>query len=221
MTVDPQQSAKLDAAVQALQHVRSNTVVGLGSGSTASLFITELGKKLADGTLSGIRGVPTSLASDQLARQAGIPLVSLADVDACDLTVDGADEIDPAGNLIKGLGGALLREKIVAQHSRKLLIVADGRKLVNQLGAHVPLPVEVIKFAHQASARFLASLGCTPTLRMASGQAYGTDNGNLIYDCRFEQGIASPQDLADTLAARAGIVEHGLFLGMSPETIVV
>jgi ribose 5-phosphate isomerase A len=207
------------AAEAALQFVESGMVVGLGSGSTAQLFIQRLGQRLRDGTLSGIRGVPTSHDSERLAHEGGIPLTSFSEVERCDVTIDGADEVDPRLNLIKGLGGALLREKIVAQNRRQLVIIADTSKKVSVLGTRGPLPVEVLPFARETSERFLRSLGCVPELRMDGGKPYVTDNGNLIFHCRFEQ-IGDAVSLDRKLHSRAGIVETGLFIDLATTVVL-
>ena len=211
---------KQRAADAALEHVTSNSVVGLGSGSTAALFIAALGDKLKAGTLTGIRGIPTSEDSDRLARENGIELTGFKQVGRCDLTVDGADEIAPDLSLVKGLGGALLREKIVAQNSARLIIIADAGKRVDKLGTKSPLPVEVTKFGLPATIRFLEGLNCKPVVRDDDGQPFVTDNGNLICDCHFDGGIYDPDALADTLAAQAGVVEHGLFLGLAERALI-
>lgn len=208
------------AAAEALKLVSSGMKLGLGTGSTATHFIELLGEALATGTLRDIVAVPTSVGSELLAREKRIPLADFASVETCDLTVDGADEIDPELRLIKGLGGALLREKIVAQNSKRLVIIADDSKRVAKLGTKSPLPVEVIGFASEAHERFLRSLGCEPTIRRAGGMVFTTDNGNRIYDCRFANGIDDAASLAGRLSQRAGIVEHGLFLGMAERAII-
>lgn len=209
------------AARAALKLVRSNTTVGLGSGSTATLFIEALGQALQAGDLHDVVGIPSSVPSESLARAVGIPVVDFGTHAYCDLTIDGADEFDPSLDLIKGLGGALLREKIVAQHSRQLVIIVDESKRVDRLGQKSPLPVEVTPFALAAHERFLRALGATPTLRAAGdGTPYMTDNGNHILDCRFADGIGDARGLAVALAAQAGIVEHGLFLGLASSVIV-
>lgn len=208
------------AADAALQFVEPGMVVGLGSGSTAHLFIQRLGQRLRDGSLPGVRGVPTSRDSERLARQGGIPLTSFSEVERCDVTIDGADEIDARLNLIKGLGGALLREKIVAQNSRRLVIIADTSKKVAVLGTRGPLPVEVLPFALETSERFLRSLGCVPELRLDDdGKPYVTDNGNHIFHCRFES-IGDPVSLDRKLHSRAGIVETGLFLDLTSTVVL-
>jgi ribose 5-phosphate isomerase A len=150
-----------------------------------------------------------------------IPLVELADAPPPDITVDGADEVSDDLQLIKGLGGALLREKIVAQNSRRLVIIADASKRVARLGTHAPLPVEVALFAHRAQEPFLRKLGCEPVLRLAgSGAPFQTDNGNCIYDCRFPNGIDRPHDLQQALRQRAGVVETGLFLDLAADALI-
>lgn len=213
--------AKEQAARAALERVKAGMTLGLGTGSTARVFIDLLAADVASGRLAGVRGVPTSLASDQQARAAGIEIVGFDVVTTCDLTIDGADEIDSQLNLIKGLGGALLREKLVAQNSRELVIIADESKRVKTLGTKGPLPVEATVFGHQSTERFLRSLGCVPVLRPAgSGVAYVTDNGNYIYDCRFPTGIADPAALDHLLRGRAGVVETGLFIGIAKTALV-
>lgn len=208
-------NAKQIAAEAALELISSNMVIGLGTGSTADFFLVALGESLRSGRLSNITGVPTSRRSEQRAIELGIPLTSLANCGQTDITVDGADEVAPNLDVIKGLGGALLREKIVAQHSRRLAIIADDSKVVTMLGTRSPLPVEVAVFEHQSQAAFLRSLGSTPTLRLnQDGTPFLSDNSNFIYDCRFEK-IADPPALERTLRTRAGIIDSGMFLGMA------
>jgi ribose 5-phosphate isomerase A len=195
-------------------------IVGLGTGSTAGPFIAELGRRLHAGALHNVRGIPTSEASRKLAQEAEVPLTSFAEVEWCDLTVDGADEIDPRLNLIKGLGGALLREKIVAQNSRRFIVVADGSKLVETLGSKCPLPVEVVPFGMERQPDFFATLGGEARLRVdANARPYVTDSGNHIYDVRFGP-IADAARLEVALLQRAGVVQTGLFLGLAYEAIV-
>jgi ribose 5-phosphate isomerase A len=212
-------SPKQRAAEAALAFVGDGMVVGLGTGSTADFFLQALGAALRDGRLRGVRGVPTSRQSEQRARQLGIPLLTLGQCPRVDLTVDGADEIDPQLNLIKGLGGALLREKIVAQNSRRLIIVADNTKMVSTLGTRGPLPVEVVPFGHESQAVFLRRLGAEPVIRNLDGRPMVTDNGNYIYDCRFPA-IHNPAELDTTLHSRAGIVETGLFVGIADMVLI-
>ena len=211
---------KQRAAQAALAYIKSDSVIGLGTGSTADLFLEALGDAIRDGRLRNVQGVPSSMRSQQRARELGIPLTDLGTAGQLDVTVDGADEVSPQLDLIKGLGGALLREKIVAQNSRQLVIMIDAGKQVDILGTKGPLPVEVVPFSHEAQARFLSSLGCVPKLRMMdASQPLITDNGNYIYDCRFP-GIADPHALDLALSHRAGVVESGLFLGMASIVLV-
>ncbi len=200
---------KWTAAQYALRFVRQGDVVGLGSGSTATDAICLLGERVRAGLK--IRGIPTSRASAKLAIQLGIPLLTLDDAPLIDVTFDGADEVDARLRLIKGGGGALLREKIVAAASRKLVILADSSKWVRTLG-RFPLPVEIIPFARALVARRIAALGATVRLRKdQSERAYVTDEGHWILDCRFGH-IRNPAALAQKLSQMPGIVEHGLFI---------
>jgi ribose 5-phosphate isomerase A len=212
---------KQRAAEAALKFVQSGMIVGLGTGSTADQFLQALSAAIKAGTIRDIRGVPTSRQSERRAEALGIPLLTLAECPEPDVTIDGADEVAPNLDLIKGLGGALLREKIVAQNSRRLVIIADASKSVAKLGTHSMLPVEVVPFAHEVQEPFLRSLGATPALRRgADGTAFVTDNGNYIYDCRFENGIEQPGELEARLRGRAGVVETGLFLGLASVALV-
>jgi ribose 5-phosphate isomerase A len=196
-------------------------VLGLGSGSTAHLALEEIARRLAEGSLHGVVGVPTSLATAELARARGLPLVDLDERPAVDLTIDGADEVGPAGQLLKGGGGALVREKIVAAASRRLVIVVDESKRVDRLGRRHPLPVAVTPFGWSTHLEAVRALGGDPALRRdAAGRPYATDEGLYILDCRFPAGIAEPAAVGGTLKARPGVVETGLFLGFSPEVIV-
>jgi ribose 5-phosphate isomerase A len=210
---------KQRAAEASLDYLRSDSIIGLGSGSTAELFIRALAQALREGRFRNIRGVPTSVRSEQLAKELGIPITSLAQSPQVNVTVDGADEVAPNLDLIKGLGGALLREKIVAQNSSRLVIIADATKCVERLGTKGPVPVEVAQFSHEAQERYLKSLGASPALRIKDGQPYVTDNGNYIYDCTFPS-IGEPDVLDAALARRAGIVESGLFLGMASVALI-
>jgi ribose 5-phosphate isomerase A len=215
----PADAARLDAARRAVDLVRDGMVLGLGSGVTASAAVREIGRWLAAGRLSDIAGIPTSTATRDLAREVGIPLTDLSAHPHIDLTIDGADEVTPAGDLIKGLGGALLREKIVAVNSRRLVIVVDQAKLVLRLGDRTPLPVEVVPFGWNTHLDLLRELGAEPVLRTRRDEEvpFVTDDGHYILDAWFPGGIGDPRALVDVLAGRAGIVETGLFLGMSPE----
>ena len=211
---------KKQAAERAVEFAESGMVVGLGSGSTARYAIQRIAQKLAAGELTRILGVPTSQAIEQEARELGIPLTTLADHSQIDLTIDGADEVDPSLNLIKGGGGALLREKIVAQASSREIIVVDESKLSARLGTRFALPVEVIPFGWGAETRYLESLGATAKLRLrADGRPVETDQGNWILDARFGP-IDDPGTLASQLDRRAGVAGHGLFLGLATDLIV-
>ena len=212
-------SPKQRAAEAAIQHVRSGMVVGLGTGSTADLFLQALAGALKDGRLRDIWGVPTSRQSERRATHLGIPLTTLAECPRPDVTIDGADEVAPNLDLIKGLGGALLREKIVAQNSKSLVSIADAGKMVSKLGTKAMLPVEVAPFAHEVHEQFLRSLGATPALRRTANVPFQTDNGNYIFDCRFD-GIDDPRALDLALRGRAGVVETGLFIGMATVALV-
>ena len=212
---------KIAAATRALEAVSSGMSLGLGTGSTSAIFIELLGEAIQSGHLRDIRAVPTSDATAQHAQRLGIPLVSLQDHPELDLAVDGADEVDPDLNLIKGLGKALLREKIVEVHARKLLIIIDDSKLVAQLGLRGPLPVEVVPFEAEAHVRWLNTLGCRAELWCdENNRPWVTDNHNYLARCWFAQGISDVYALARRLESRPGIVEHGLFLDMAQQVIV-
>jgi ribose 5-phosphate isomerase A len=211
---------KQDAASQALEFVRDGMVLGLGTGSTTAYFIDMLGERIARGALKDIFAVPTSEATAARARQLGIPLTTLAECNKLNLAVDGADEVDPQLNLIKGLGRALLREKIVEIHADRLIIVVDESKIVPRLGRG-PLPVEITTFEAQAQVFWLEALGCRAELwHEEDGSIIVTDNGNYLVRCWFEDGIADVYALSRSLADRPGIIEHGLFLDMADQLIV-
>lgn len=208
--------AKHFAAESAIGRVQHGMVIGLGSRSTAEIAIRILGRKVNNGFQ--IIGVPTSHESEQLARSLGIPVSTLAEHPQLDLTIDGADEVELGSlDLIKGRGGALLREKIVASASRQLIIVADESKVVDRLGAHGELPVEVVPFAWESTALRLEKLGWKPVLRLSAERTpYVTDGGHYILDCFFDLD-SSLQSRAVDLHNTVGVVEHGLFLGMATE----
>jgi ribose 5-phosphate isomerase A len=211
---------KQQAAEYAVQFVTSGMVVGLGHGSTAIFAIRAIAAKLASGQLENVVGIPCSSQVETDARALGIPLTTLEEKPIVDLTIDGADEVDPALNLIKGGGGALLQEKIIAQASRREIITVDESKLVPALGTEWAVPVEVIPFGWRSQIEYLSNLGADVTPRRHhDGQLFRTDQGNLILDCHFGP-IAAPAALAVQIRARAGIVEHGLFLGMADDVIV-
>ncbi len=193
------------------------TSIGLGSGHASTEFITELGERVRAGL--SVRGVPTSRASEELARRAGIPIVSLAEGLPLALTVDGADEVDPHLDLIKGYGRALVREKIVAAASRKLVILVGPGKEVPVLGSRGKLPVEVVPFALPLCKERLAKLGCNPVLYEEDGRPFVTDNGNHILDCAIAP-ILHPDQFEEHLRAIPGVVGTGLFLDMAPTVLV-
>src|SRR5580704_6588851 len=210
---------KAAAAESAAAQVMDGMIIGLGSGSTAALAVSALGRRVSEGLR--IVGIPTSDATAAQARALGIPLTSLAVVSQIDMTIDGADEVEEGSlNLIKGLGGALLREKIVASASKRLVIVVDDRKLVSRLGARGPVPVEVVPFGWQATARELLDMGAKPALRLnQDGEPFISDGGHNILACAFGP-IVSPESLAGKLDHIVGLVEHGLFIGLTSEVHV-
>ena len=205
------------AAEAAIELIEDGMIVGLGTGSTSSIAIDLIGKKVSEGL--NILGIPTSKASENQATSLGIPLTSLSTHPSIDLAIDGADEVSPSLDLIKGLGGALVREKIVENQSKKLVIIIDDSKLVPQLGA-CPLPVEIIFFGHESTSTSLASLGCTPVLRMDGDKPFISDNGNVIYHCTFPNAISNPSDLALKIEKIPGVVTSGLFVNMADIVLV-
>ncbi|MBN1136885.1 MAG: ribose-5-phosphate isomerase RpiA [Anaerolineae bacterium] len=211
---------KLQSASYALAYVRSGMVLGLGSGTTAGHFVDLLGERLRAGELRDIVGVPTSEATADRARCQGVPLTTLDEHRRLDLAVDGADEVDPSLNLIKGLGRCLLREKIVVAHADRFLVLVDEAKLVDRLGTRGPMPVEIVPFAALAQVAWLDSTsGRAELWEEADGSPAVTDNGNYLARCWFPGGIADPYALARTLADRPGIVDHGLFLDVATTVI--
>ena len=211
---------KRRAAEQAAALVESGMVVGLGFGSTAVYAVRRIAVRLAEGELQDILGIPTTRSVEAEASALGIPLTTLEAHPRIDLTLDGADEVDPRLDVIKGGGGALLREKIVAQASRRLIIVVDERKLSSRLGSRAALPVEVLPFGWSSQVAYLESLGAEVSRRsVPDGSPFATDQGNWILDCQFGP-LQDPAALAAGLQARAGILEHGLFLGLATEVMV-
>jgi ribose 5-phosphate isomerase A len=213
------EALKKEAGIAACDFVKTGMKVGLGTGSTVKHTVVELGRRMAEEGLE-IVGVPTSLATEQLAVQVGIPLVELSSIDGLDVVIDGADEYDPNFQLIKGGGAALLREKVVAQESAAMVIVADDRKRVNTLGAF-PLPIEVTPFEHQATIRALGRLlNCRVNCRMAGDNAVVTDNGNMIADAHMGPSITEPVSLEAAILNIAGVVQVGLFNGMCDAVVL-
>ena len=214
------------AAQEALRYVRSGMTLGLGTGSTTTCFVELLGESLLQGALRDLRAVPTSEKTAALARKLNIPLVDLAaagdgEIPVLDLAVDGADQVDPDLNLVKGLGRALLREKIVEIHAREFVVIVDDSKMTPVLGAAGPVPVEIVPFGAEAHVAWLRTLGCRAELwREGDGRPIVTDNHNYLARCWFEGGIPDCRRVAAAMAARPGIVEHGLFVDMATTVIV-
>ena len=214
------QKLKQQAADRAVEFIEPGMVVGLGHGSTALFAVRHIAALLQAGSLSGILGVPCSLQVEEEARRLGIPLTSLDEHPIIDVTIDGADEVDPNLDLIKGRGGALLREKMVAQASHREIIVVDETKLSPALGTRWPVPVEVVPFGWRTQALYLESVGAHVSARRNSdGTFFKTDQGNLILDCKFGP-LSQPPQLAAKLNTRTGIVEHGLFIDLATDVIV-
>jgi ribose 5-phosphate isomerase A len=209
-------SLKLQAARRAVELVEDGMVLGLGTGSTTRLAVDEIGKLVRDGYR--LVGVPTSIETERQARSLNIPLSTLEKVGQIDLTIDGADEVDPCLRLIKGLGGALLREKMVAYYSKREVIIVDGSKVVDVLGVRTPLPVEVVQFGHLRTKSALEALGCVATLR-GGESPFVTDNGNLIYDCKFDR-ISEPEETSTRIDSIPGVVENGLFIGLATSVVI-
>jgi len=215
-----QDELKQHAAHRAVEFVESGMVIGLGSGSTSNFALQRIAERITSGELENIVGIPSSARTAELATELGIPLAGFDEHQQIDITIDGADEVDPDLNLIKGGGGALLREKVVAQASRQNVIIVDGSKLSSRLGTNWSLPIEVIPFAVKTEACFLEALGAAVSIRSRDeGGYFNTDQNNLILDADFGP-INDLSKLAAKLNERAGIVEHGLFLGLASDVIV-
>ena len=213
MTDEP----KWRAAERAIEFVKDGQIVGLGTGSTTRFAIKGLACRVAGGLK--ITGVPTSVESERLARSLGIALADLNDVESIDVTINGADSVDPRFNMIKGGGGALTREKLVAIASKKRIIIIDDSKLVDRLGVTWAVPVEVLPFAWRLTQRRLSKLGCEPLVRQKDGRPFETDNGNYILDCKFEA-IADPESLEPQIKLLPGVVENGLFIGIADVLVI-
>jgi ribose 5-phosphate isomerase A len=215
----PTPDPKEEAGRRAAEFVEGGMTLGLGTGSTVHFVLLRLAERIRAEGLR-VRGVPTSLDTERKAREWGIPLVELGQVEALDLALDGADEIDPMFRMIKGGGGALLREKVVASLARRVVIVVGENKVVPRLGTTFALPVEVVPFALPSVARAIKALGCAPAERQREGRAYRTDNGNAILDCAFARGIEDPERLERSLRTIPGVVESGLFIGLAHVLVV-
>lgn len=212
---------KRAAAERAVELIEDGMTLGLGTGSTARHVLQVIAERRARGELSRVIGVPTSRATQDLATELGIPLTTLDEHPQLDLAIDGADEVDPDLNLIKGLGGALLWEKIVANAAERLVIVVDEQKLVERLCDRAPVPIEVVTFAWSTHLKFLEDLGGQPKRRESgSGEPFVTDGGHYIIDCGFEDGLADAWLLEMELQQRPGVVESGLFLDMAEAVVV-
>ena len=215
-----QDALKKSAAINAVEFIRSGSVVGLGSGSTTQFATIELAERLQNKNLKDIVGVPSSKKTEQLARRLGIPLTDLQTHPHVDIVIDGADEVDPDLNLIKGGGGALLREKILAQASSRNIIIVDESKVSSKIGSKFSVPVEVLPFAWYTESVFLSLLGAHPVLRMKDADhVFKTDQNNYILDCRFSE-IDNPIYLDQQLNQRAGIIAHGIFIGLATDVLI-
>jgi len=219
MSGDPleQEDMKKIAAEKAVERVDNGMIVGLGTGSTVEYAIKKIGERIKTGLK--IDGIPTSLRTKKFAKECGINLVDLNEYNEIDLTIDGADEVDSYLNLIKGGGGALTREKIIAYHSKKEIIIVDETKIVKRLGVGTHLPVEITKFGWNATKKSLEELGCTADLRKIMDEVYITDNSNYILDCDFGK-INEPEGLEKQINSIPGVIENGLFIGLADEVIV-
>ncbi|MDH7518124.1 MAG: ribose-5-phosphate isomerase RpiA [Candidatus Thermoplasmatota archaeon] len=212
-----QEDMKKIAGEKAAEYIKDGMIVGLGTGSTVEYTIKKIAEMVKNGL--DIKGIPTSMHTKKIAKEYNIPLTDLEENPVIDITIDGADEVDPNLNLIKGGGGALTREKIVAYHSKKEIIVIDETKIVKVLGVNSPLPVEVLKYGWSSTKKALEEFGCTVELRKIMNDPYLTDNSNYILDCDFEI-IESPEQLEKDINNIPGVVENGLFIGLVDEVIV-
>lgn len=217
--VDLMSELKKKAAEKAVEYVKSGMILGLGTGSTTYYALEKIAELLGKGELKNIKGIPSSVQTENQALQLGIPLTTIEEYPVIDLTIDGADEIDSKLNLIKGGGGALLREKVLAQASKMEIIIADDSKYVESLGTNWFVPVEVLKFASHSEMLFLESLGADVKLRMKDEHPFVTDEGNFILDAHFGK-IENPSELARKMENRAGIIEHGLFIDLTDKVIL-
>jgi len=210
------EESKKAAAIKAVEWIEDGMAIGLGTGSTTYFALEAIGDLVKGG--HDLVGVPTSLRTEEIARGFGIPLTTLEEVNRLDVTIDGADEVDPQNRLIKGMGGALLREKIIASCTDVEIIIVDDSKLVNVLGTRSPLPVEVIPFGHLRTRERIETTGCRAMLR-GGGTPFITDSGNFIYDCEYSS-ITNPEELERELDSIPGVVENGLFIGLADRIII-
>jgi ribose 5-phosphate isomerase A len=208
---------KKEVGEKAVEYVKDDMVVGLGTGSTVYYFISKLSQLVQQGL--SIKGVPTSKQTEKLAIELGIPLISLNEIEQIDVTVDGADEVDSELNLIKGGGGALLREKIIANAAKTFIVVADSHKNVDTLGTF-PLPIEVVPFGYEMTMKYIGELGGNSKLRHREGTPFLTDNGNYIIDTSFQE-IKQPKELEKNLNLIPGVVDNGLFVGMADAVMTI
>jgi ribose 5-phosphate isomerase A len=208
---------KKEVGEKAVEYVKDGMIVGLGTGSTVYYFISKLGELVQQGL--SVKGVPTSKQTEKMAIELGIPLVSFGEIEQIDVAVDGADEVDQYLNLIKGGGGALLREKIIAKAAKTFIVVADSHKNVDTLGTF-PLPIEVVPFGYEMTIKYIRKLGGNPTLRQKEGTTFLTDNGNYIVDSNFQE-INQPDVLEKNLNLLPGVVDNGLFVGMADAVITI
>jgi ribose 5-phosphate isomerase A len=219
---DAVKQLKKEVGIAAAKRVKSNMVVGLGTGSTTAFAIAELGRMLSDGEISNIVGIPTSFQATVLGKHAGIPIRSLDDVDRIDIAIDGADEVDPSKNLIKGGGAAHTREKVVDSLATQFIVVVDESKLVDKLGTTFDVPVEVLPMAIAPVTKAIEKLGGAPTLRMGvrkDGPVI-TDQGNMVLDVKFDGGINDAPELEKILNNIPGVIENGLFIGLTHVVLV-
>lgn len=208
---------KKRAGEKAIEFIKDGMIVGLGSGSTVYWMLKKLGELVSQGL--NIKGIPSSIRTETWAKEFGVPLTDFSEVQKLDVAIDGADEVDPHFNLIKGGGGSLLREKIVDASSNKLIIIVDETKMVSELGAF-PLPVEVVPFGWEVTAKQISQLGCTPTIRKINRKTFISNNGNFILDCKFSHPIKDPNTLHKELKLLLGVVETGLFVKMTDIVII-
>ena len=212
-----QEEMKKLAGEKSVEFVEDGMILGLGTGSTVEYMLKKLGEEVKKGL--NIKGIPTSMHTKKIAKECNIPLTNLDENPTIDLTIDGADEVDSELNLIKGGGGALTREKLIAYHSKKEIIIIDETKIVKALGIDFPLPVEVLKYGWSSTRKKLEEFGCETELRKIMNEPYITDNSNYILDCDFER-IDDPEQLEKDLNCIPGVVENGLFIGLADEVIV-